>query len=122
MGKARKDDLFQPSRLLRDRLRDQRMSMPVDVDPPGRDGVQQPASVFRVEVDAFGARDPDGVRIKLRVREGMPDLQGLSRRLFENGPIEMKMVNLKKGATVDIREVRDAPGDPHLAVMLDGLF
>jgi len=54
---------------------DVRVSVPVEVDPPGGDAVDQAAAVVGVEVDAFGLCDTDRRWVERLLRERMPDLQ-----------------------------------------------
>ena len=57
MGEAGEDDMFQLLGLPGNGRGDVGMGVAVDVDPPGRDPVDQDAAVGQVEVGALGARD-----------------------------------------------------------------
>jgi hypothetical protein len=49
------------------------MRVAMQIHPPGRDGVDQLASVSRIEVDALAAFDWQWLRIERFLRERVPD-------------------------------------------------
>src|SRR6266446_6549074 len=52
-----------------------RVSVPVEVDPPGGNPVDQTAALVGVEVYPFGLCDADRRRVERLLRERMPDSQ-----------------------------------------------
>src|SRR5262245_33284467 len=53
--------------------------MPVNVDPPRGDPVENSAAVLRVKVHAFRAHDSQRIRPRLHLRVGMPNRRAIAR-------------------------------------------
>src|SRR5262249_2582571 len=70
---AGEDHVLEPLRLFRERMVQPRIRMPVDVDPPGRDAVEEGAAVFGVEIHPLAADDRQRRHRRLHLRVRMPD-------------------------------------------------
>src|SRR5215467_3647322 len=65
--------MFEPPRLIGDRLSQPRVRVAVDVHPPRRDAVEQLAAVFGVEVHALASDNRKRRRRRFHLRVRMPD-------------------------------------------------
>ena len=75
MCEARENDMLQFSRLLRDRRRNSRIRVPVQIHPPGRNRIQNLSPVSCVQVNAFRPLDLQWRKVQPGMSKGMPDAQ-----------------------------------------------
>src|SRR5215471_3716804 len=75
VGEAGKKNMVQPCGLFRNGTQDMGMAVAVKVHPPGRDGIDDLATVFGKKTRSLGARDAQGLRIGAGNGERMPDFQ-----------------------------------------------
>src|SRR4029077_859783 len=73
MGKSGEDDLVEPLGLRLHGRDDFRVIVPMDIRPPGRNGVDDPLAGFGEQIGAFGAIDEDRVRKDRVLRKWMPN-------------------------------------------------
>src|SRR5271163_4179573 len=89
---------------------DARISVSVEIYPPGRNGVENAAPVGGVEPDAFGARSAQWRWIQRKVCKGMPDAEwrshGLARLLRKRRAIKMVQENLHERGAVQVGQAR----------------
>jgi hypothetical protein len=85
MGEVGEYHLFEPRRLLGDRLGDLRLCVAVNVDPPRRDQVDDLASIGGQKRRALAGDDRDRRVCGLRLREGVPDMGSVLGEQGVNG-------------------------------------
>ena len=119
--KSREEDVFEPRGLFGDGLRDGRMRVAVNVDPPGRNRVQNLAPVLRLNKNAFAAANGKWRRVHAFLRERMPEMEiGSAHNLLECLMIEMFFIDVKQRRAINFLEHGDVANDANIAVMLDG--
>ena len=74
VGASGEQHVPQPRSLFLQRAVETGMVVPVDVDPPGGDAVQQAPAVTGMEIDPPGPLDGDRRRRRLHLGERMPDV------------------------------------------------
>src|SRR6266481_1416186 len=67
--------MVKPGKLLRHCGDDRRMAMPMKVHPPGRDAVDDLATIGGVKVHAFPTDHMQWIRVERLLGEGMPEVQ-----------------------------------------------
>ena len=94
--KSREEDVFEPRGLFGNGLRDRRMRVAVNVDPPRRNRVQNLASVLGFEKDAFPAANGKRRRVHAFLRERMPEMEiGRTHNLLECLMIEIFFIDVE---------------------------
>src|SRR5258708_458943 len=75
MSKSRQQNMVELLRFSGNSDNNPGMAVAVKIDPPGRNGVDDLAAIFRVQIYALGADYAQRFRINMRLRERMPDFQ-----------------------------------------------
>src|ERR1700722_7644194 len=78
VGEASEQDMVELRGLPRDRDRNCRVTMAVNVDPPGGDPIDQTPAIARMEAYPRGACDPYGRRVERFLGKRMPDAQSFA--------------------------------------------
>src|SRR5438309_234024 len=118
--KSGKDHVLEFPRLFRNGLGDQRMCVPVKIDPPGGDCVDQLASVACIEIDALAPFDVDRLRVKRFLRKRVPDGERFSRHLSKIITIEAAAKYVQQSFTINGIDPRYRSDDWNSGEMLDG--
>src|SRR5689334_165080 len=77
MRAAREDDVLELTRLCGKRIVQFGVRVAVNVHPPRRNAVEDPAAVFGEEIDAFTSDNRQWWRRRLHLRVGMPDVRAI---------------------------------------------
>src|ERR1700733_14821580 len=102
MRKSGEEDMFEPRGLFGDGLRDGRMRVAVNVDPPRRNRIQNLAPVLRLNEYAFASSNGKGRRVHALLREWMPEMEvGRTHKLLECLMIKMFFIDIKQGRAIN---------------------
>src|SRR5437868_2176354 len=79
MRESRENNMLEGLRMLHYRRVNYRVSVPMLIDPPGGNLVQQFAAVGRIEVSTLSTRNDNRLRIERLLRKRMPDRKRCAR-------------------------------------------
>ena len=127
MRAAGEDHVLDLARLRRQRRIQLGMRVPVNVDPPRRNAVENLAPVFGVKIHALAAHDGQQRRLRQHLRVGMPDVRAIAlvqahRRNSSKRPCGSRCVTLhaRQQSRIERRQKRHLRNHRHVPVLFDG--
>ena len=121
MRKSREENVFQSRSLLGNGRCNSGMRMAVQIDPPGRYGVENSAAVLSFKEHAFAAPNQQWRRISAFLRKRVPQMQvRCAHGLLKHLPVEILLKYFDQRCAVDFCEHGNMPDHTHLSVMFYG--